>query len=185
MRYAGIQYDDIVNGDGIRVTLFVQGCDHHCHNCHNPETWDLKGGEEFTEKVQESIFNYIKYTPFVKGLTLSGGDPLQEDNLPYIKQLLLDFRKTFKDTKDVWLYTGSDFEDLFYYYRISLVPGITLGLNTSYIVDILHLIDVLVDGEYIDELRDINLKFRGSSNQKLIDVKQTIKTKSIVYYKEV
>lgn len=170
MRYAGIIYDDIANGPGVRVTLFVQGCFRKCKGCQNPETWDVNGGEIFTDEVEDEIFDYIENTPFVQGLTISGGEPLVY-NLKAVHDLVNGFRLKFGDTKDIWLFTGYTWEELMEFYKTLLRREDPICRR---IVQVLEKIDVLVEGPFIEELKDSSLRFRGSSNQRIIDVKKTL-----------
>ena len=149
MNYSGISYPDVNNGIGCRVTLFVSGCTHRCKGCHNKATWDFNFGKEFSNEVKNELFKVIS-KPYIKGLTLSGGDPL--DNYDEILSLVKKFREYFGNTKDIWLYTGYLLEEM-----------IENGKD-----EILKYIDVIVDGPYKEELRDITLAFRGSSNQRIL-----------------
>lgn len=146
MRIHNITYPDINNGLGCRVTLWVSGCIHHCKGCHNQETWDFNGGREFTDEDKRKIFEILE-KPYIKGITLSGGDPLcsYDDVLALSKEIKSRFQN-----KDIWLFTG-----------------FTLDYVKSYMSEILNFVDVVVDGRYIEELRDVSLKFRGSSNQNI------------------
>lgn len=145
MNFHKITYPDVNNGLGCRATLWVSGCTHRCKGCQNPETWCFKSGKPFTEESQRMLFDVIAL-PYIKGLTLSGGDPL--DNYEGVLELLKDFRNTFGDSKDVWLYTGSTFEEIQEKYK-----------------EILDYVDFIVDGPFIEHLKDITLPFMGSSNQ--------------------
>ena len=149
MRYHKIDKCSIENGIGIRTTIFLSGCIHKCKNCHNPETWDFNGGKEFTEETKAELFSYLSL-PYVNGITFSGGDPLcsYDEVLKLIKEI-----KEIFPQKTIWVYTGYTIEDL-----------IKEGKEA-----ILDHIDVLVDGRYIDELRDVTLPFRGSSNQRILE----------------
>ena len=149
MNYAKITYPDINNGTGCRVTLCVSGCSHHCKGCHNAETWDFNFGKEFTEEVKKDLFDKVSL-PYIQGLTLSGGDPI--DSYDEILLLVKEFRDRFGNTKDIWLFSGYTLEQM----------------ESSNRDEILTLIDVLVDGEYKEDERDITLPFRGSRNQRLI-----------------
>ena len=149
MKYSEITYPDVNNGEGCRVTLFVSGCSHRCKGCHNPETWNFDFGKDFNDEVKNRLFDIVS-KPYIKGLTLSGGDPL--DSYDDILDLVKEFRNRFGETKDIWVYTGYVIDDL-------------LNLNKE---EILEYIDVLVDGEYIEEQRDVSLAFRGSKNQRII-----------------
>jgi anaerobic ribonucleoside-triphosphate reductase activating protein len=153
MKYSEITYPDVNNGEGCRVTLFVSGCSHRCKGCHNPETWNFDFGKDFNDDVKIRLFDIVS-KPYIKGLTLSGGDPL--DSYDDVLELVKEFRNRFGETKDIWVYTGYVIDDL-------------LNLNKE---EILEYIDVLVDGEYIEEQRDVSLAFRGSKNQRIIKIKE-------------
>lgn len=148
MRFHNITYPDVNNGEGCRVTLWVAGCTHHCKGCHNPQTWSFKSGREFTEDIKNKLYNVLKL-PYIKGITLSGGDPL--DSFDDIFELVKDIKNSFND-KDIWLFSGYTLEDI----------------QNSEKNIILEYIDVLVDGEFKEELKDLTLKFRGSSNQRIL-----------------
>lgn len=148
MRFHNITYPDVNNGEGCRVTLWVAGCTHHCKGCHNPQTWSFKSGREFTEDIKNKLYNVLKL-PYIKGITLSGGDPL--DSFDDIFELVRDIKNSFND-KDIWLFSGYTLEDI----------------QNSEKNIILEYIDVLVDGEFKEELKDLSLKFRGSSNQRIL-----------------
>lgn len=151
MKYVSITTSDVNNGLGCRVTLWVSGCTHHCKNCHNKKTWKFTSGKPYTPQVEEVMFNEID-KPYIKGLTLSGGDPL--DSPDGVLELLQNFRKRFGDTKDVWIYTGYTYEYCLEHFK-----------------EIIELGDILVDGMYECTKRDTSLAFRGSTNQRIIDLK--------------
>lgn len=151
MKYESITASDVNNGLGCRVTLWVSGCTHHCKGCHNRQTWKFSSGRAYTPQVEEVLFNEID-KPYIKGLTLSGGDPL--DSPDGVLELLKDFRERFGDTKDVWIYTGYTYEYCLEHFK-----------------EILDLADILVDGMFDCSKRDTSLAFRGSSNQRIIDLK--------------
>lgn len=161
MRYHNITKDDLLNGDGIRVVLWVAGCEHHCPNCQNPITWDPDDGLEFTNETVLEIFEELK-KDYNSGITFSGGDPLYSGNREKVLTVASSVKSWFPN-KTIWLYTGYCWED------ICDLPGI-------------ENIDVIVDGPYIDQLRDTVLKWRGSSNQRVIDVKRSLETKTIVLH---
>lgn len=171
MYYSKIIKHDIANGDGIRVTLFVSGCTNHCKNCFQPQTWDFCYGTQFTKTPEDELINALK-KPYIKGLTILGGEPMEPENQECLLPLLRRVRSELPD-KDVWCYTGFTYEEL-----------TTEGTHCRcyYTDDMLNLIDFLVDGRFIEELKDISLRFRGSSNQRIIDVKKTIEGKSVVLY---
>ena len=146
MRYASIRDLDISNGEGIGVALFVQGCKFHCKNCFNQVTWDFQGGKEFTQQVREGFLKLIQ-RPFIQRVSILGGEPLEDENYRDV----IDLLKTI-DNVEKWVYTGYRKEELMYF-----------GKH-----EVFKYADVIVDGRYIDELRDLNLKFRGSSNQSIL-----------------
>lgn len=155
MNYHDITKEDMLNGDGIRVVLWVSGCSHQCKNCQNPITWDKDGGLPFDKKAEDELFEALgKF--YIDGITFSGGDPLYSANREEVMRLVKKCRNKFPN-KTIWLYTGYSFDE------IKNIEG-------------LELIDVLCDGEFVEDLKDNNLQWVGSSNQKVIDVKQTLKT---------
>lgn len=162
MNYHNIYHCDMLNGNGLRVTLWVAGCEHHCANCHNPATWDINSGIPFDVAAMNELLDALNQD-YISGLTLSGGDPMHIDNREEILRIC-DIVKQKFPKKNIWMYTGYTFEE------IQDSP-------------ILQYIDVLVDGPYIEEQRDITLPFRGSTNQRLIDVKETLKQGQIIQYK--
>lgn len=163
MRYHNITKDDMLNGEGIRVVLWVAGCEHACEGCHNPITWDEHGGLEFDEEAKQEIFAELK-NDYVSGITLSGGDPLFISNREAITELCKEIREKFP-TKTIWLYTGYRFEE------IKNLP-------------VVKLVDVIVDGRFVNSLKDAKLPWRGSENQRVIDVPKTFKLKQIVLLSE-
>lgn len=179
MRYAQIRNIDISNGEGVGVALFVQGCNLRCKNCFNSETWDFNGGKEWTEKTKNKFMELIG-RPYIKRVSFLGGECLAEQNLDEVLKLTQQIRISFPD-KIIWLYTGYQWN------KIMLpIPTITDDLHTIEITDkrkkIISNVDVLVDGEYIDEQKDLTLKFRGSKNQKVIDVKKSLDQNKVVLY---
>ena len=162
MRYSSIRKFDISNGEGIGISLFVQGCPFRCYNCFNPDTWDFNGGNEWTEKIENDFLNLLK-DEHIKRVTILGGEPLAEQNLSGVLGLIEKIRKNFPD-KIIWLYTGFVFEEC-----------IKHPLREK----ILSYCDVLIDGPYIDSLRDISLAWRGSSNQRVIDVQKSLLAKKV------
>lgn len=169
MYYADIKYPDVANGLGVRVSLFVSGCRRHCPECFNKEAWDFKYGKPFTDKEIAFIESKLQL-PQVRGLSLLGGEPMEIENatelLPLCKYL-----KSIYTNKDIWCYTGYTYEEL-------------LNRNNIVTKEILKYIDILVDGDYQKDKHDLSLKFRGSSNQRIIDVQKTLKTKNIELVKE-
>ena len=172
MNYAEIKTTDIANGEGVRVSLFVSGCTHHCKNCFNSIAWDFGYGKPFTEETQEFLLDALS-PDYIAGLTLLGGEPMEPQNqrglLPFVER----FKKQFP-LKSVWCYTGFTYQ----------AGGVfeEERANTEVSAKLLSLIDVLVDGRFIEELKDIRLKFRGSSNQRVIDMKRSFEENSIVLY---
>lgn len=176
MNWAEIKTNDIANGEGVRTSLFVSGCRHRCKNCFNDIAWDFGYGELFTEETMEKIFDSIDH-PWINGVTLLGGEPFEPENQRVLVPFLVMLREKFPD-KTVWCYTGFTIEQI-------------LGKSepksravTDVSNEMLSLIDVLVDGPYIESLHDISLKFRGSSNQRVIDMKKSIENNKIVLYLE-
>lgn len=170
MNYAIIKKRDIANGVGIRVSLFVSGCTHRCKNCFNKETWDFNYGEKFTKEVEDEIIDLLK-PDYVTGLSILGGEPMEKENQRALLPLLKRVKKEYP-FKDIWCYSGYTFED-------ELLKG---RAHIDITDEFLSLIDVLVDGEYIDEKKNITLKFRGSENQRIIDVKESLKNNKTIIF---
>lgn len=162
MNYLDITYPDVNNGRGCRVTLWVAGCPHHCPHCHNPESWDNNNGKLFDEKVFHELIEILKLD-YISGLTLSGGDPLDILNAGQVLAIMKAV-KTHVPNKDIWLYTGHVWEWL---------------VERPTFKELLQYVDVLVDGPYKHELRDTSLAFRGSSNQRIIDVQKSLKMNQV------
>lgn len=161
MRYHNITKDDMLNGDGMRVVLWVSGCEHKCPECQNPVTWDICGGLEFDEDAKAEIFAELEHD-YVSGVTLSGGDPMHTQNRGDIEKLVGEISEKFPE-KTIWMYTGYEWQD------VKDLP-------------LMKKVDVLVDGRYIKDQRDVNLPWRGSSNQKVIDVKKSLELGKIVLW---
>lgn len=179
MNYLQITHEDVCNGDGLRVVLWLSGCSHHCYNCQNPQTWNPNSGIPFDESAKQEIFNELS-KDYISGITFSGGDPLHENNLDDVLSLIKEIRISYPD-KTIWLYTGFKLE------KIMLpIPTIIDDLYTIEITDkrkkIISNVNVLVDGEYIDEQKDLTLKWRGSKNQRVIDVKKSLAQNKIILY---
>jgi len=166
MKIAGFYDESISNGLGWRAVLFVSGCPHHCPGCHNKEAQDFNYGTEFNK---EDILNRIKDNSILKGITISGGEPLCKENIKEVCEFIKDVKK-IKPNFNVWCYSGYTFEEL-------------LGRNDEATNECLKEIDVLVDGEFKQDKKDPTLKFRGSSNQRILDVKNTLKTHQFIEYK--
>ena len=173
MNYAGIKYTDIANGLGCRTVLFVSGCRNHCKDCFQPHTWDFDYGEPFDETIQQEILDSLK-PAYVKGLTLLGGEPFEPENqralVPFVKQV----REQYPN-KDIWAFTG-------YIYDVDLVKGGRKYCEAT--EELLSMMDVLVDGPFLAEEKDLMLKFRGSRNQRVLDMKKTIEGGKIVLFME-
>lgn len=177
MNYSGISECDVLNGTGFRVVLFVSGCSHRCYNCQNPKTWDKNFGHPFTEKTKQYIFNCLD-KDYIDGITITGGDPLYKYNLDEVLKLVQEIRISFPD-KTIWLYTGYSYSEIFRGQSSCLSQE---GLNNFKRREIISNIDVLVDGEYIDKQKDLTLKFRGSKNQHVIDVRQSLAQNKMILY---
>ncbi len=173
MNYATIKKYDIANGEGVRVSLFVSGCTHYCKGCFNSEAWDFSYGKPYAEKTEEEIIEALRPS-YIRGLSLLGGEPFEPENQETLVGLLKRVRAELPE-KDVWCYTGYTLEsDL-------LSPS---RARCRYTDEMLSYIDILVDGEFVEELKDISLLFRGSRNQRLIDLKRTLEGGSTVLYRE-
>lgn len=169
MNYSGIKYSDMINGPGIRVSLFVSGCSHACPGCFNKETWNPKYGERFTEKQKEEIFDYFgKYPMLLRGLSLLGGDPTYKTNVEPLKAFISEFRKQFPG-KDVWMWTGYTWEEI---------------LENPSLLSLVKLCDVLVEGRFREEEKDLSLQWRGSRNQRVIDIVSSLKERAIILFSE-
>jgi anaerobic ribonucleoside-triphosphate reductase activating protein len=168
---------DISNGEGVGVSLFVQGCPFHCFGCFNSDTWDFNGGKEWTEKTKDKFMKLIN-RPYIKRISFLGGECLAEQNLDEILSLIKQIRISFPD-KTIWLYTGYSYSEIFRGQSSCLSQE---GLNNFKRREIIKLCDVVVDGEYIDEQKDLTLKWRGSKNQHVIDVKQSLAQNKMVLY---
>lgn len=168
---------DISNGEGVGVSLFVQGCPFHCFGCFNSDTWDFNGGKEWTEKTKDKFMKLIN-RPYIKRISFLGGECLAEQNLDEILSLIKQIRISFPD-KTIWLYTGYSYSEIFRGQSSCLSQE---GLNNFKRREIIKLCDVVVDGEYIDEQKDLSLKWRGSKNQHVIDVKQSLAQNKMVLY---
>lgn len=195
MRYASIRNLDVSNGENIGVSLFTQGCDRvpHCKNCFNPETWDFNGGKEWTEETKNKFLGLID-RPYIKRVSILGGEPLADQNLDDVLHLIQEILISFPE-KTIWIYTG---------YRVKLIEypyldaedkykqkiGYTFvtetrdknAINNIKRASILNKVNVIVDGEYIDEQKDITLAYRGSKNQRVIDVQKSLAQNKIVLY---
>ena len=165
MRYAGIDKFEICNGSQIGISLFVQGCPLHCKGCFNPETWYEYGGSEFTDDILEEFITLGKRN-YIKRISILGGEPLADFNIDSVILILERLRYEFKDTKTFWLFTGYNIDEI----RIDKKKK-----------EIIKLVDYLVYGRFIEELKDVTLKFRGSKNQRILDCKNTINLDNPIY----
>ena len=161
MRYHNITKDDMLNGDGLRVVLWVAGCSHHCKGCQNPITWDPDGGIPFEQKDKEEIFEQLNQS-YIEGITFSGGDPLHEKNIREVTELAKEIKKKYPD-KTIWLYTGYRWEEV----------------KT---LEIIKYLDVMVDGRFDLASRDVTLQWKGSPNQRVIDVQKTLEIGLVVLH---
>ena len=164
MRYNKIRKMDIANGPGVRVSIFMQGCEFHCKNCFNQETWGFDGGEEFTDETIEKVLNACD-KEYVEGLSILGGEPMHPKNIEGTTKLAKAFKEKFPN-KTLWVWSGFTFE--------------------KYLKDkpVLDYVDVLVDGQYVDELHNPTLKWKGSSNQRVIDVKKSLKKDKVILFEK-
>lgn len=153
MRYHNITKDDMLNGDGLRVVLWVAGCSHCCKECQNPLTWDPDGGLPFDEAAKAELFEQLE-KPYISGITFSGGDPLHSANRLDVRGLMEEIKRKYPD-KTIWLYTGDSWEDILHY-------------------PMMQYVDVLVDGEFQNDLKDNKLLWKGSRNQRVIDVQKSL-----------
>lgn len=175
MNYHNLTYPDQNNGDGLRVVLWLSGCSHHCFNCQNPQTWDENSGIEFDIEAKKELFDELS-KDYISGITFSGGDPLHKNNIIEVNNIIQEIKKQFPN-KTIWLYTGYTWEELFpNILTFGVIPEIALRQQ------IIKSCNVVVDGPYIDDLRDITLKWRGSSNQRVIDVQKTLQNGEIVLW---
>ena len=171
MNYAEIKATDIANGEGVRVSLFVSGCRRHCKGCFNEVAWDFGYGKAFTSEIEEHILKLLS-PDYIAGLSLLGGDPFEPENQRALLPFLRKVKEHFPE-KNIWCYTGYTYFD----------GGLKeLSVETEATREMISLVDVLVDGPFREELKDIRLKFRGSSNQRVIDVKRSLESGDIVHY---
>lgn len=161
MNYHKITKTDVANGSGIRVVLWVSGCEHHCTGCHNPQTWDEKSGKPFDDSAKSEMLAALNKS-YIAGLTFSGGDPLHPNNVKTVTMLAQEVKEKFPD-KNIWLYTGYEWEEIKDY-------------------AIMKYIDIVVEGEFIQEQRNISLKWCGSSNQRIVNVRKSIENDTVVLW---
>ena len=178
MRYSSMRHLAISNGEGVGVSLFVQGCPFHCFGCFNSDTWDFNGGKEWTEKAKDKFIKLIN-RPYIKRISFLGGECLAEQNLDEILSLIKLIRNSFPE-KTIWLYTGYQISEIVKQEQYEKVSGIPDIWSKRW--EIISNVNVIVDGEYIDEERDVTLKWRGSKNQRVIDVQQSLTQNKLVLY---
>ncbi len=171
MNYATVKKHDIANGPGVRVSLYVSGCTHHCKGCFNPETWDFNYGKPFDESVKKEIIEALEPS-YIKGFSLLGGEPFEPANSAELAPFLKEIKSVYPD-KTIWCYSGYDLEKDMLTYKLG---------DESVIMDMLSCIDVLVDGEFKEAQKVIDLRFRGSTNQRIIDVQKTLEIDDIVLW---
>ena len=159
MNYANIKYNDIANGYGVRTSLFVSGCRNNCPNCFNKEAQNFKYGNHFTDEVADNIIKSVKENHY-KGITILGGEPMEPENASELIKFVRKFREVYGDTKDIWLFTGYIYEDILEYKDSR--------------TELAKVVDIIVDGPFIESKKSITLQFRGSSNQRIIDTKKGI-----------
>lgn len=173
MNYAALKKYDVANGEGVRVSLFVSGCTHKCEGCFNAEAWDFAYGDPYTDKTEEEVLSALD-KGYIAGLSLLGGEPFEPANQRVLVKLLARVKKLFPD-KSVWCYSGYTFDT-------DLAEG--GRAHTEVTDEMLSYIDVLVDGEFVQELKDLKLRFRGSSNQRIIDVPRSIREGAVRLWKD-
>jgi anaerobic ribonucleoside-triphosphate reductase activating protein len=173
MNYATIKTHDIANGPGVRVSLFVSGCTHHCKGCFNPETWNFHYGEPYTPEVEEQIMEALSPW-YIRGLSLLGGEPFEPQNQPALVELVKKVKRLYPE-KTIWCYSGYDFEK-------DILAGRLGDWDTTN--ELIRHIDVLVDGEFVEAKKDLSLRFRGSSNQRVIDVPKSLEEDQVVLWQD-
>lgn len=177
MRYAKIDELEYVNGNGVGVSLYVQGCHFHCKNCFNQETWDFNGGNEWDVEVKNHIIELLK-RPYITRLSILGGEPLEGINVRVLYNFIKEIKQLYPNKK-IWLYTGFKYENL-------LINSLNKLLDSTqtdeYRQSIIKLCDVLVDGQFEEDKKDLTLKFRGSKNQRVIDIQQSLEQDKIILY---
>ena len=162
MKYNIVRKMDISNGPGVRVSVFMQGCEFHCKNCFNPETWNFENGKDFTQGTIDEVLNLCNQD-YIKGLSILGGEPMHPKNIDGTTKLAKAFKEKYPN-KNLWVWSGFKFDE---------------DLKDK---EVMKYVDVLVDGRYVDEMHNPNLKWRGSSNQRVIDVQKSLKDKKITFW---
>lgn len=173
MHYGAIKNRDIANGSGVRVTLFVSGCRNKCKGCFQPETWDFDYGNEFTKETEDELISLMEPS-YIQGLTILGGDPFEPENQRALLPFILRLRRECP-SKDIWMFSGYTFEELM---------GDNPHCSVEVTKEILQNIDVLIDGRFVENLRNLSLQFRGSSNQRIIDVRKTLASGEVTLWSE-
>ena len=166
MNYHSITYPDLNNGVGLRVTLWLSGCNNKCKGCQNPQTWNANSGKRFNKSTKEELFSILS-KEYISGITFSGGDPLHENNIIELNNLINEIKENFPN-KNIWIYSGNTIDDIFN--------------EDSLRKEIIKKCDIFVDGKFIEELKDLSLPWRGSANQRVIDVQKTLSQNKIVLY---
>ena len=163
-RVMGINFESLVDGDGVRVTVFFSGCKHHCSGCHNPASHDFGNGRPFTEQLQTDIIKYIQKTPFIDGITLSGGDPMYSAMAitPFVRRVRMEL-----PTTTIWIYSGFTFEEI---------------CADPVMYELISLCDILVDGEFDMDKRGLNLRYKGSVNQRTIDIQKSLSSGRLILH---
>ncbi len=173
MKYAKIKNCDVANGPGVRVSLFVSGCNHHCKNCFNKEAWDFNYGDDFTQKEEQEIIEDLK-PDYITGLSLLGGEPFEQVNQERLVSLIQNVKQNYPN-KEIWCYTGFTFDT-------QILGQMIKEEHRQTTKQMLENIDYIVDGKFVEELKDPKLRFRGSSNQRIIDVKKSLAQNQIVIW---
>ena len=174
MYYGNIKKNDIANGKGVRVTLFVSGCTNHCKNCFQPETWNFDYGKPYTKETEDEVIDALKPS-HISGLTLLGGEPFEPENQRELLPFVRNFRALYPN-KSVWCYSGYTWEQL--------TGSVPCPARCEVTDELLSLLDVLVDGRFVEAQHDISLRFRGSSNQRLLDVPKSLAAKAPVWWED-
>lgn len=181
MRYAQIRELDISNGEGVGISLFIQGCHFHCSNCFNPETWDFNGGREWTSEAKYKLIE-LASRPYIKRISILGGEPLAEENLNGVLELVNEIHLSCPQ-KSIWIYTGYEWEFIFdpkWHYHPQTQEKLSIGRWRRQ--QIVSQCNVLIDGQYIDSQRDITLPWRGSKNQRVIDIQESMRQNKLILY---
>ena len=181
IRYASIRSMDISNGEGVGIALFVQGCHFHCKNCFNQNTWDFNGGNVWDEQNENELMNLLN-RPYISRISILGGEPLEKENIDGVLHIIKQIHLKFPEKK-IWLYTGYKWEDIFIEKEKEPIKNSIDFLIMSKRQSAIRQCNVLIDGVFIDSLKDISLKWRGSTNQRVIDVQESIKKEKIVLWK--